>query len=70
MKPDVSMHRIATLILVCLISTGVYSPASGQPFSTEELLDGFHKKGVHLALDDIRESIAEMVYYRQHVFAI
>jgi oligoribonuclease len=25
---------------------------------------------VHLALDDIRESIAEMVYYRQHVFTI
>ena len=35
-----------------------------------ELLDGFHKKGVHLALDDIRESIAEMVYYRKHVFTI
>ncbi|MEP0356856.1 oligoribonuclease [Paraglaciecola sp.] len=35
-----------------------------------EVLDGFHKKGVHLALDDIRESIAEMAYYRQHVFNI
>lgn len=35
-----------------------------------ELLEGFHKKGVHLALDDIRESIAEMAYYRQHVFNI
>jgi len=35
-----------------------------------ELLNGFHKKGVHLALDDIRESIAELVYYRQHVFTI
>jgi oligoribonuclease len=35
-----------------------------------ELLEGFHKKGLHLALDDIRESIAEMVYYRQHVFTI
>lgn len=35
-----------------------------------ELLDGFHKKGAHLALDDIRESIAEMVYYRKHVFTI
>ncbi|MDN4502456.1 oligoribonuclease [Alteromonadaceae bacterium BrNp21-10] len=35
-----------------------------------ELLNGFHKKGVHLALDDIRESIAELVYYRQHVFNI
>ncbi|AGH46585.1 oligoribonuclease [Paraglaciecola psychrophila 170] len=30
----------------------------------------FHKKGVHLALDDIRESIAEMVNTRQHVFNI
>jgi oligoribonuclease len=35
-----------------------------------ELLQGFHKKGAHLALDDIRESIAEMQYYRQHVFTI
>jgi oligoribonuclease len=35
-----------------------------------EALDGFKKKGIHLALDDIRESIAEMVYYRQHVFCI
>ncbi len=35
-----------------------------------ELLGGFHKKGVHLALYDIRESIAEMVYYRKHVFTI
>ncbi|WP_438864040.1 oligoribonuclease [Neptunicella sp.] len=35
-----------------------------------ELLDGFSKKGVHLALDDIRESIAELAYYRQHVFKI
>ncbi len=35
-----------------------------------ELLDGFTKAGVHLALDDIRESIAELVYYRQHVFKI
>ncbi|MFC6438743.1 oligoribonuclease [Bowmanella sp. JS7-9] len=35
-----------------------------------ELLDGFSKKNVHLALDDIRESIAELVYYRQHVFKI
>ena len=35
-----------------------------------ELLDGFEKKGVHLALDDIRESIAELVYYRKHVFNI
>ena len=31
-----------------------------------ELLDGFEKNGSHLALDDVRESIAEMVYYREH----
>jgi len=30
-----------------------------------ELLQGFTKKGAHLALDDIRESIEEMIYYRQ-----
>lgn len=35
-----------------------------------DLLNGFEKKGVHLALDDIRESIAEMVYYRQHFLKI
>lgn len=35
-----------------------------------EILDGFEKKGVHLALDDIRESIAEMQYYREKVFTI
>lgn len=35
-----------------------------------EILDGFEKKGVHLALDDIRESIEEMRYYRKHVFTI
>ena len=35
-----------------------------------ELLEGFSKQGTHLALDDIRESIAELAYYRQHVFKI
>lgn len=30
-----------------------------------ELLAGFSKKGAHLALDDIKESIAELQYYRQ-----
>ncbi len=30
-----------------------------------ELLKGFEKKGAHLALDDIRESIQEMSYYRE-----
>ena len=29
-------------------------------------LDGFDKKGAHLALDDIRESIAELRHLRQH----
>ncbi len=28
---------------------------------------GFEKKGSHLALDDIRESIAELRYYRRHL---
>ncbi|MGY6772730.1 oligoribonuclease [Gallibacterium genomosp. 1] len=31
-----------------------------------EILSGFKKKNSHLALDDIRESIAELAYYRQH----
>lgn len=35
-----------------------------------EILSGFEKKGVHLALDDIRESIEEMRYYREKVFTI
>ena len=35
-----------------------------------EVLSGFKKKGTHLALDDIRESIAEMHYYRTQVFTI
>ncbi|MDM3871556.1 oligoribonuclease [Porticoccus sp. W117] len=33
-----------------------------------ELLDGFHKKGAHLALDDIRDSIEELKYYRETFF--
>lgn len=35
-----------------------------------EILDGFTKQGSHLALDDIRESIAELKYYRQTIFNI
>jgi oligoribonuclease len=35
-----------------------------------EILAGFKKKGVHLALDDIIESIEEMKYYRETVFKI
>ena len=31
-----------------------------------EVMNGFAKKGSHLALDDIRESIDELVYYRKH----
>lgn len=31
-----------------------------------EMAEGFEKKGSHLAMDDIRESIAELAYYREH----
>lgn len=31
-----------------------------------EILDGFSKQNTHLALDDIRESIKELAYYREH----
>ncbi|AWX13520.1 oligoribonuclease [Mergibacter septicus] len=31
-----------------------------------EILSGFTKQNTHLALDDIRESITELAYYRQH----
>ena len=31
-----------------------------------EILNGFSKQNKHLALDDIRESIQELVYYREH----
>ena len=31
-----------------------------------ELLSGFQKKGAHLAMDDILESIDELKYYREH----
>ncbi|MEE8482935.1 MAG: oligoribonuclease [Acidiferrobacterales bacterium] len=32
-----------------------------------EILAGFNKKNTHKALDDIHESIEELVYYRQHL---
>lgn len=35
-----------------------------------EVLDNFSKKGSHLALDDIKDSIAELKYYRGTVFSI
>lgn len=34
------------------------------------LLDGFAKKSAHRALDDIRESIAELRHYREHFFRL
>ncbi|MGE0081074.1 MAG: oligoribonuclease [Thiohalomonadaceae bacterium] len=33
-----------------------------------EIMTGFNKTGSHLALDDIRESVAELRYYREHLF--
>lgn len=35
-----------------------------------EMLKGFKKQGTHQALDDIRESIAELQYYREHFFKV
>jgi len=35
-----------------------------------ELEAGFVKRGTHLALEDIRESIGEMRYYREHFIAV
>ena len=32
--------------------------------------EGFKKGGSHLALDDIRDSIRELQYYREKVFKI
>lgn len=31
-----------------------------------QIISGFKKKGTHQALDDIRESVAELAYYREH----
>jgi oligoribonuclease len=31
-----------------------------------EISNGFDKKGTHLAMDDVRESIGELLYYRQN----
>lgn len=35
-----------------------------------DVLKGVQKQGAHLALDDIRDSIAELRYYRQHIMSI
>ena len=32
-----------------------------------DVMKGFEKKGTHQALDDIRESIEELRYYRNHI---
>lgn len=34
-----------------------------------QVLEGFNKESRHLALDDIRDSIAELRYYREHMGA-
>ena len=33
-----------------------------------DVVSGFTKQGAHLALDDIRESVAELRHYRAHLF--
>ena len=33
-----------------------------------DILSSFEKKGSHLALDDIRDSIRELRHYKQHFF--
>ncbi len=35
-----------------------------------QILEGFEKKNSHLALDDIRESIAELAWYREHLLCL
>lgn len=35
-----------------------------------DVYKGFEKQGSHLAMDDIRESISEMKYYREHMMKI
>ncbi len=35
-----------------------------------EILDGYTKKGAHLALDDILESIEELQFYRKEILSI
>jgi oligoribonuclease len=35
-----------------------------------EILPGISKKSKHVALDDIKDSIEELIYYRQHFFKL
>ncbi|MCS4503716.1 Oligoribonuclease [wastewater metagenome] len=37
---------------------------------TPEILNGFSKRSSHLAMDDIRDSIAELRYYREHFLCV
>ena len=33
-----------------------------------QILGGFKKESSHLAMDDVKDSIAELAYYREHLF--
>ncbi|MDH5473722.1 MAG: oligoribonuclease, partial [Gammaproteobacteria bacterium] len=35
-----------------------------------DVYNGFSKASSHLAMDDIKDSIAELVYYREHALKI
>ena len=35
-----------------------------------QIMQGFSKSGTHLALDDIRDSIAELRHYREHFIKV
>jgi oligoribonuclease len=35
-----------------------------------QIMEGFQKSGTHLALDDIRDSIAELRHYREHFIKV
>ena len=35
-----------------------------------QIMEGFKKGGTHLALDDIRDSIAELRHYREHFIKV
>lgn len=32
------------------------------------VMEGFTKDSTHLALDDVKDSIRELLYYREHLF--
>ena len=35
-----------------------------------EMSKGFKKESTHLALDDVKDSIRELEYYREHLFKL